>query len=154
MLVSPTMKYKNQVANSLANNRDIIQVLEPDPTKKLMYSYIFPYLFVPGVEETVRSVVCFALNSNNQYGNDWFKDSSLIFYLICHNKHLETEYGGTRVDVLEGLVIEEFNQNNRFGLTLKLKQSQESVLNSTYYFRTLVFNTLAYNGDCAVLPNG
>lgn len=153
MLNSDTMKYKTRVASMLCDNQDIVEALDAkDPNEELMYHTIFPHIYIPGVEELSRTVICYGLDFPRiDKRNEYFKDSNLVFYVISHRDHMKTTYGGTRTDVLEGLIVKMFGWNINLGLELKLKSSVEKIINDTYHSRIIVFETLAFNNlDCGI----
>lgn len=151
MYIEDTITYKQQVAQMICENQDIIEALdikEEDNPNELMYNYVFPFIYIPNVPETVKTTIGFALNfpsKNNK--NDLFKNSELTIYVISHRNHMKTDFGGTRTDLIAGILDKIFNRDSSIGLRLLLKNSEEIIISDTFYARKMTFSTLAFNGE-------
>lgn len=155
MLNSDTMQFKTRIATMLCANQDIVEVLDvEDPNKELLYNTIYPFIYIPGIEETVRTVICYVLDCPRIDKNEYFKEARLVFYVISHRDHMKTTYGGTRTDVLEGLIINMLNWSVELGLELRLKASEEKNISNNYHARIITFETLKLNSLNCGIKNG
>lgn len=85
----------NYVINLLLGSQNLLKLLyyqsstplsQPDITtpKSLIMTNIFPFPKIPKVEQEEISVVDILFTGGKPNGNIGFKNSKLIFYIICH----------------------------------------------------------------------
>lgn len=156
MVNSDIMRYKSKIAGMLCNNKDIIEALNvKEHEEEIMYNHIFPYIYVDYPVEETKNFICFSLDIPRiDKRNEYFKHAELTVYAICHRNEMKTSYGGTRADVLEGLIIDMFNWNIDIGFELALTSSMEKIINDKYHARVLKFNTLKFNSLNCGIKNG
>jgi hypothetical protein len=132
----------------LIQNPNIVEVLDvPDLIKPddLIYTHIFPYLKIPKIQITTETYITMSLNTTKVTKNKAYKDFILMFCIYSHEAKMQTDYGGTRNDVLGGEIVQMFAWNDKIGFDLELISDKEDIYSETYHRRTIVFQTITSN---------
>ena len=138
-------EYKENLMRHLAKCPELGKVLlmhEPTEEERdgLGYSQIFPYLYVPDVQDEKKSYVCFEVNSS---GSGSMKVMTLTVYILCHKDYMNyylNGYQGTTVDVLCDIFTRQIEECKDFGIgKWDLSSTWHFFPNSSYYGRTLTF---------------
>ncbi len=145
MFISDKVKFKSRIIEAIMENENIITLLEPDPGEPILYKYILPFNFVPNPPDESKCYICVELDVPRINSNEWFKDAALIIRILCHHDFMKTEYGGNRIDMIEGILREEFNWRVDYGLELKLFSSLSDATTQRFYHTALTFSQLQYN---------
>jgi len=156
------IRIKEIIKQKLLANDDIIHVLdnkglqEADAENDEYFGVnIMPYYMIPGTQTDSQNFVCFTVgyenvernftNSSRMY-NDLQRHLHITFVILCEQKNIkDRETGIARHDLLAALIQNEFNQTNYFGRKLLLISDEESVVDSKYACRTLIFSQTTDN---------
>lgn len=140
--------YKNRLVSAILNSNNIIQLLlnkdtySDEEVDDLMYTQIFPYLYVDGTQIEVLSYICLEVNVPRIPTNT-IKDIQIIVLAYCHKdcmKYTKKGYLGTRADILADMVERELRDSDRFGIgKLRLTSVSHFFPNNKYYGREMRF---------------
>lgn len=102
---------------------------------------ILPYLSFPDSQTSVKNYLCFKMDFDEiSTSNKIMKYNQVIFVILCHNSDImDRATGIARHDLISAILIEQFNWSNIFGTQCKLISNKESVTDSDYVTRTLIF---------------
>ena len=168
------IKYKNIIKNALLNCPELLYSLHDEELESELFddngnlymdeetgkllgevdryfgdnSYIRPSLFIPDTQTTVNSYVCYqvAFDELPRYSNIQ-KYTEITFNIFVNGKDRTDKLTGIpRHDLIASIIRERFNWSNIFGMQTHLISSKESVTDSNYLVRTLVFQVLDLNG--------
>jgi len=145
---SQKMQLKMKMVAMIAANADIRAALEvSNASEDITYKRVLPYLYIDDIQDEVRSLVCVEVNNpqRRSYANEYFHTNDISVWVISHRDDMRTEFGGTRVDVLENIILNEFAWENELGLELKPNESIIRVLSNKYYAREILFNQVDLN---------
>lgn len=140
--------YKLKIAHDLLSDNEIVSCIEeviPEEKKAeldgLMYSYIFPYVFIPQTLQDVGCYICFELYVPKvSTVNYFFKDVIFEFTVICHQDVMRTSGGYIRTDHIAHLIEKIFNQNDQYTFKkLDLVSSVPGHVTQTHRCRTVRF---------------
>lgn len=156
------IRIKEIIKQKLLANDDIIHVLN---NKELQESEaendeyfgvnILPYYMVTPTQTNSQNFICFTVgyenvernftNSSRMY-NDLQKHLHIVFVVMCEQKNIKEEDTGiARHDLLAALIQNEFNFTNFFGRRVQIISDDESIVDSKYCARTLVFSQVTDN---------
>lgn len=156
------IRIKEIIKQKLLNNDDIIHVLN---NKKLQEAEaendeyfginILPYYMIEPTQVDVQNFVCFTVgyenvernftNSSRTY-NDLQRHLHITFVILCEQKGIkDVDTGIARHDLLGALIQNEFNFTNYFGRKIELIADNESLVDSKFACRTLVFSQITDN---------
>lgn len=140
--------YKNRLVSAILNSNNIIQLLlnkdtySDEEVDDLMYTQVFPYLYVDGTQTSVLSYLCIEINIPRIPTNT-IKDIQIIVLAYCHKdcmKYTKKGYLGTRADILADMVERELRDSDRFGIgKLRLTSVSHFFPNNKYYGREMRF---------------
>lgn len=140
--------YKNRLVSAILNSNNIIQLLlnkdtySDEEVDDLMYTQIFPYLYVDGTQIEVLSYLCLEVNVP-RIPTTTIKDIQIIIWAYCHKdcmKYSKKGFLGTRVDILADMVERELRDSDRFGIgKLRLTSVSHFFPNNKYYGREMRF---------------
>lgn len=148
MIDSDVMKYKRKIMGLIINNNNIVEAINATDivnTDDLIYTHIFPFFKTTGISGISGTYITLKLNSTSIKKNDIYKQFILTLNILCRQDQMETEYKGSRVDVIAGELVQMFNWNSKIGFDLELFSDMEDPLNETYYIRELKFKTITTN---------
>ena len=156
------VRIKEIIKQKLINNDDIIHVLdnkelqEADADNDEYFGVnLLPYYNIAPTQTESQNFICFTVgyenvernftNSSRMY-NDLQRHLHIVFVVLCEQKNIkDRDTGIARHDLLSALLINEFNYTNCFGRKLQLISNEESVVDSKYLCRTLVFSMTTDN---------
>lgn len=82
----------------LSNERNFLDIdIDEENRDKLIWEQVFPYRFVPSVDQKAQSYITMAFKYNRQ--SIW-KLGTITFYLFCHKNIVRTDYGVLRYDFM------------------------------------------------------
>ena len=111
-------------------------------------SNIRPYLFIPDTQTDVKHYVCYqvAFDELPRYSNIQ-KYTEITFNIFVNGKDRTDKLTGIpRHDLIASIIRERFNWSSIFGMQTHLISSKESITDSNYLVRTLIFQILDLNG--------
>ena len=145
------VRKKRIIGQMLYSDPDIIEVLdnpELDPScpEEYMYVNIYPFIRIPGTQDTSRNYITFMLDDMepSQF-NKAMKSQFLKVVIFVHKDLNKTKWGAERHDLLSYLVKDVFHLSNSLGLQLTLKSDREGVTDTDYCTRTLQFEMTTPN---------
>lgn len=145
------VRKKRIIGQMLYSDPDIIEVLdnpELDPScpEEYMYNNIYPFIRIPGTQDTSRSYITFMLDDmeRSQF-NKSMKSQFLKVVVFVHKDLIATKWGADRHDLLAYLVKDVFHLSNSLGLQLNLVSNREGVTDTDYCTRTLQFEITTPN---------
>ena len=145
------IRKKRIIGQMLYSDPDIIEVLdnpELDPScpEEYMYTNIYPFIRIPGTQDTSRSYITFMLDDMEptQF-NKVMKSQFLKVVIFVHKDLVKTKWGAERHDLLAYLVKDVFHLSNSLGLQLNLTSNREGVTDTDYCTRTLQFEMTTPN---------
>ena len=141
--------YKNTLLSALINSDDICELLfnkkpySEDDVENLVYTQIFPYLYINETQTEVMTYLCFEVDVP-RIPTGTVKDMKLIIWAYCHKdtmKYSKKGYSGTKVDILADMVESQLRESDKFGIgKLQLLSCTYFSPNSKYYGKQLVYN--------------
>ena len=111
-------------------------------------SNIRPYLFIPDTQTDVKHYVCYQVMFDElpRYSNIQ-KYTEITFNIFVNGKDRTDKLTGIpRHDLIASIIREKFNWSSIFGMQTHLISSKESITDSNYLVRTLIFQILDLNG--------
>jgi hypothetical protein len=145
------IRKKRLIGQMLYSDPDIIEVLdnpELDPScpEEYMYVNIYPFIRIPGTQDTSRSYITFMLDDmESAQFNKVMKSQFLKVVIFVQKDLIETKWGAERHDLLGYLVKDVFHLSNSLGLQLNLTSDREGVTDADYCTRTLQFEMTTPN---------
>lgn len=101
-----------------------------DDIESLLYSQIFPYLYVDETQLEVLPYLCFEVDISG-IPTYTVKDMKLIIWSYCNKEGMQYQkkgYSGTKADILADMVERQLHDSDKFGIG---KLELQSV---TYFF--------------------
>lgn len=110
-------------------------------------SNIRPFLFIPETQTTVKHYICYqaAFNETPRY-NAIEKYMNITFTIFVHgDDSIDKLTGIPRHDLIASILRERIQWSNIFGTQCRLVSDRESVTDTNYLVRTLVFECTILN---------
>ena len=168
------IRYKEKIHDALLNNAELLYALNNEELESELFdednnllideetgellgevdryfgdnSNIRPYLFIPDTQTDVKHYVCYqvAFDELPRYSNIQ-KYTKITFNIFVNGKDRTDKLTGIpRHDLIASIIRERFNWSSIFGMQTHLISSTESVTDSNYLVRTLIFQVLDLNG--------
>lgn len=167
------IRYKEKIHDALLNNAELLYALNNEELESELFdgnelnidketgellgevdryfgdnSNIRPYLFIPDTQTDVKHYVCYqvAFDELPRYSNVQ-KYTEITFNIFVNGKdRTDKSTGIPRHDLIASIIRERFNWSSIFGMQTHLISSKESVTDSNYLVRTLIFQVLDLNG--------
>ncbi|MBU7316144.1 hypothetical protein KQX66_10760 [Paenibacillus sp. SM 69] len=116
-----------------------------DPADELVYNHIFPYRFIPEVNESKKTFITLSLRKF-QLINNSFKKGLIYLNIFTHRDLFKTDYGCTRIDFILNKVDEMFNQKRGIGIgQLEFVDMDEIVVNEKYQGNYICYKPVDFN---------
>lgn len=116
-----------------------------DPTEKLVYNHIFPYRFIPDVNESKKTFVTMSFQKFHLVNNS-FKKGLIYLYVVTHRDLFKTDYGVTRIDYILNKIDELFNQKRGIGMgKLEFYEMNEFLANEKYQGNYICYKPIDFN---------
>ena len=145
------IRKKRVIGEMLYSDPDIIEVLDnkeldPNCPDEYLYQNIFPFIRVPGAQDTSKSFITFMLDDIDvAQVNKTMKTQFIKVVIFVHKDLVQTKWGAERHDLLAYLIKDVFHLSNTLGLQLKLMSSREGFTDTDYCTRTLQFEMTTPN---------
>ena len=149
------IRFKEIVKAKLLNNDKLIYVLDNVELQKAKAENdeyfgvnILPYYLIAPTQTDIRNYVCYEVSgSEESRGNQIMRYIQLVFYVLCERKgNIEPHTGIARHDLIQAILLEEFNWSNCFGNQIHLVSDKPSVVDNNYNARTMIFEGVVTNG--------
>lgn len=147
-ILKDTGSYKNTLLSYFINSEDICELMfnkkpyTEDDVENLIYSQIFPYLYIDDTQDEVLPYLCIEVDIP-QIPTGTVKDMKLTVWAYCHKdgmKYSKKGYSGTKSDILADMVERQLRNSNKFGIgKLQLISCRHFFPNSKYYGRELIY---------------
>lgn len=149
MVISDVIKDKNKIMNKLISIPDVYTVIsntDISSADEMKDKNIFSRMKIPNTTLQVKNYICFDYSSKTYSSDKVLQTVYIKVACICHGSdaNIKTSYGN-RHDLLAGIVIDAFNWSDFLGFKLELVSDDESILETDYYCRTLLFKNIATN---------
>ena len=145
-------EFKLTLIRKMIQNEDIVQLIDPNGKAEypddLIYKNIFPYNRIPVTEQEVETYVTVRVNvASVPAANDITRKMAIIVRVYAHADLMRVKGSNSnRVDLLSAKIDEILNESQEFGIGyVVLSSSEEGVLDSTHFYRELVFKTDSLN---------
>ena len=166
------IRYKEKIHDALLNNAELLYALNNEELESELFdgkelnidketgellgevdryfgdnSNIRPYLFIPDTQTDVKHYVCYQVSFDElpRYSNIQ-KYTEITFNIFVNGKDRTDKLTGIpRHDLIASIIRERFNWSNIFGMQTHLISSKESVTDSNYLVRTLIFQITDVN---------
>ena len=145
------IRKKRIIEQELYSDQDIIEVLknedlDPSVPEDYVYQNIFPFIRVPGINDTSKNFITFSVSDMGRMpNNEVMKSQYVQFVVFVHKDLIKTEYGMARHDCLGYLIRDIFNLSNVLGPQMNLVSNIEGVTDNDYLTRTLKFELVDDN---------
>ena len=142
------IKIKEQIKQQLLDNKYIIHVLnnkelEDDDASPDEYFgvNILPYYLISPTQTNVQNFICYTVGFRKEQNyNDAVKTMWITFVILCDQKNIiDKDTSLVRTDLLAALIQDQFNYTNYFGRKIHIVRDEESVVDTNYACRTLIF---------------
>lgn len=155
MYLDEFFAYKNQLAEDLLTEENIVRLLDDDvqltDADGLMYTQVFPYEFVPDTVEHGRTYICCDVDINH-VENKTFLSPVLYVWIFTHKSLLHLPEGGVRIDKLAHEIAKKIDGSRNYGLgLLNLYSVKRFAPMMDYQGKVLVFHARDFN---TVSPTG
>ena len=110
-------------------------------------SNIRPFIFIPDTQTEVKHYICYQVSFNETVRyQPGLKDTFITFTIFVHgNDRMDKSTGIPRHDLIASIIRERFAWSNIFGMQTYLISNKESMTDSNYIVRTLVFQLTDLN---------
>ena len=110
-------------------------------------SNIRPFLFIPDTQTEVKHYICYQVGFDETVRyQPGLKDTFITFTIFVHgNDRMDKLTGIPRHDLIASIIRERFAWSNIFGMQTYLISNKESMTDSNYVVRTLVFELTDLN---------
>lgn len=142
------IKVKEQIRKTILNNRFILHALhnteleesEADPDEYYLNN-ILPYYLIKPTQSAVKNFICYTVDYDElERYNSCMKLLTITFVILCEQKNIiDEETMVPRHDLLAALLYDQFNWTQCLGPKIHLIEDKESVVDTDYACRTLVF---------------
>lgn len=148
--------YKNRILSIILNSEDIAELLlgkgydKETVDDKLLYKYVFPYLYINETQTEVKSYICMEVNVPH-VSNNFYKDMKIVLWCYSHKdgmRYSKKDYLGTKSDILADMIDRRLNSSKDFGIgRLKLDSETHIIPSNNYYGRQLIYTCTEFNID-------
>lgn len=138
--------FKTNLLLSFLDSPDICELLlgenyTSDDIDDLVYTQVFPYLYIDETQTEVLPYLCVEVNFRRQTRT--MKTMIITVYAYCHKDCMEYHkdgYSGTRADILADMVERQLQESDKYGIgELTLQSVGYYFPNNKYYGRQLTF---------------
>ena len=142
---------KRIIEQKLYSDPDIIEVLDnpnlsPDSPEEYVYENIFPFIRIPGTQDTSKNFITFSISDMGRSpSNEVMKSQYVQFVIFVHKDLVKTKYGMARHDCLSYIIRDIFNLSNCIGPQMQIVSNVEGVTDTDYLTRTLKFEIIDDN---------
>lgn len=141
--------YKTNLIENLLTSSDILELMLGEDyaqtaAKNIVYSQIFPYLYVDDTQTEVKSYLCIEVDMPT-IPSGTIKNMEVTIWAYCHKncmKYLKKDYIGTRADILADMVERKIREFDPMGIgEMHLESVKRLFPNTKYYGKQLIFET-------------
>lgn len=146
--------YKNRLLTTIMGSDDICEAIlgkgydKTNVDEKLIYEYVFPYLYVDDVQKETKSYICVEVSVPRTH-DFTYKDMEIDIWCYCHKgvmKYSKKGFLGTRSDIISDMVDRLLNSSNNYGIgRLKLQSCIPINITNSHYGRHLKYTCAEFN---------
>lgn len=141
---------ENKYILHVLNNKEIEEQARDDDeirSDEYFNKNILPFYLISPTQTDVQNFICYTVGFREEYRyNDAFKKLHITFVILCEQKTIiDEDTSLARTDLLAALIQDQFNYTNYFGRKIHIVQDEESVVDTSYACRTLIFEQDADN---------
>lgn len=145
-----TSTLKRKILLRLAENEKIFELIDNKQVSKknpddLINVNMFPFLKIDYTVQEAGTYVCVKIDYPELNSNIIFKNTRLTILIVSANRHLKTDMGDLRTDLISEEILNSINWNDCFGFDVRLVSDREDPLNDNFYYRKLVFESVSPN---------
>ena len=119
MLLDEFYAYKNRLMKDLLTDEKIVKLIDEnidiDEARKLAYTQVFPYEYVPETIEHGRTFICFDVDIQSVQSKT-FLNPVLYIWVFTHKSLMHLSEGGVRTDKLVSEIDRVLNGSRYYGL--------------------------------------
>ena len=119
MYLEELFDYKDQIMEDLLTEPKIVNLIDPNislnDSKKLVYSKVFPFEFIPETIQHGDTYVCVDVDIQESI-NKTFLLPTIYVWLFTHKSNLRLLEGGVRTDKLCSEIAKKINGSRFYGL--------------------------------------
>lgn len=145
-------EWKNKILSEIENDDLIIKVLDVSDEElegDLRYTRLFPYDFIPEVEDEVKTFITVSISVTRISDDGKWCFPKIFMRVIGHQRHMQLKLptiSKNRMDYLAELLDKKFNGRRDFGYSgLVLQSNIEDNLNDRFKYRQLIFEATDLN---------
>lgn len=149
--------YKNKLMQDICSNQRIVQLVTDNessevPNKKLPYTQVFPFEYVPDTVDDAKTFICFDVDIDNVINNTFYIPV-LYIWVFTHKSKLRLQEGGVRIDEMTSELSKILNGSRYYGLgELKLHSVGRFSPISNYLGRVSVYYAKDFNNTQSKYP--
>lgn len=153
------IRKKRLIEQILYSDEDIIEILDnpnldPEIPEEYIGENIFPFLRIPGTQDTSKNFITFTIDDMGRTPNNQVMKSQYVqFVVFVHKDLVKTKYGMARHDLLGYLIRDIFNLSNKLGPQMELVSNREGITDTDFYTRTLNFELIDDNSTKSLRTN-
>ena len=149
MQLSEFFDYKNKLMEDLLTNEAIVKLLDGNTklndAKKLAYTHVFPYEYIPDTVEHAKTFVCFDVDVQESI-NKTFLLPTLYIWVFSHKSKLHLPEGGVQTDKLVSEIAKAINGSRFYGLgELDLYSVRRFAPVTDYQGKVMTFHAKEFN---------
>lgn len=141
--------YKNKFVEDIVTNETIVNLLDgeftKDGQKKLVYSQVFPYEFIPDTVEEATTFICCDVDIQEVIDKTYLVPVIYV-WVFTHKSKLRLPTGGVRTDKICSEIAKEINGSRFYGLgETNLSSVRRFAPMSDYQGKVMTFRTTEFN---------
>lgn len=143
--------YKEQVMEDLLTEEKIVKLIDAevplDQAKKLVYTRVFPYEYVPGTAEHGITYICCDVDLvKEETQNKTTYSPTLYIWVFTHRSLLRLPEGGVRTDALVCEIARKLNGSREYGIgELELVAVKRFAPMTDYQGKAMIFKAREWN---------
>ena len=149
MQLSEFFDYKNKLMEDLLTNESIVKLIDENVdlqnAKKLAYTNVFPYEYIPETVEHAETFICFDVDIQESI-NKTFLLPTLYIWVFSHKSKLRLQEGGVHTDKLVSEIAKAINGSRFYGLgELDLYSVRRFAPVTDYQGKVMTFHAKEFN---------
>lgn len=141
--------YKNKFVEDIVTNEVIVGLLDgeftEDGCKKLVYSQVFPYEYIPDTVEEATTFICCDVDVL-EVMNKTFLKPTIYVWVFTHKSKLRLPEGGVRTDKICSEIAKAINGSRYYGLgELELYSVRRFAPMTDYQGKVMTFHAKDFN---------
>lgn len=151
--------YKTRLMMDICSNESIVKLITGEkhptvPNRKLPYTQVYPYQFIPETENNASTFVCFDVDIlYKRQTNKTFYYPVIYVWILVHKSKMKTDGKGVRTDAIANEIDKMLNGNRFYGQgELELGPVERFVPTIDYLGRELVYYARDFNRSPGMKP--